>query len=140
MAKRTIYRDTKTGRFASKTSFKRSRSRGGDRYKRERISERKPKKPVHFPVQPPRSAAELEVHEYVVSFSYNKSGRSFDLVVTATSEKQARSVAKEYLSTDVKGKNIHRAGYTGWSQRVAKGKVSDEQPGEAEYREDTEEE
>jgi hypothetical protein len=137
---RTAYRDHKTGRFVSKAVWKRSRARGGDRYKRERISAQKPKKPARLPISKPRPAAEPEVFEFVVSFSYDKSGRSFDLIVTATDQKTAISTAKEFLSHDKKGQNISRAGYQGWKQRVAKGNPSDEEPGEAEYRDESEEE
>lgn len=138
--KRTVYRDSKTGKFVKKKLWKRSRASGGDRYKRERITARKPAKPARRPIPPTRPAAEPEVFEFVVSFSYDKSGRSFDLVVTATDKKQAEDVAKEFLSHDIKGRNISRSGYEGWKQRVAKGNPSDEDPGEAEYREDSEEE
>ena len=130
MAKqRIVYRDSKTGRFARKSQWKRNRKR----YKRERIKKRKRVAPP--PPPPPRE----EVHEFLVSFTYDKSGRSFDVIVTATSEEEARAVAKGFLASDSKGQNITQARFKGWSQVVAKGKRSDLEAGEAEYREDSEE-
>jgi hypothetical protein len=138
--KHTVYRDSKTGKFVKKSTWRRSRARGGDRYKRERITARKPKKPERLPIPEPRPAAEPEVFEYVVAFSYDKSGRSFDIIVTARSEEEARANARIFLRTDAKGKNIARAGFAGWKQTVARGRASSEEAGEAEYREDSEEE
>lgn len=138
--KRTVYRDTKTGKFTSKKTWRRSRSRGGDRYKRERITVRKPKKPGPRPIPPPTPPPEPEVFEYIVAFSYDKSGRSFDVIVTARSEQEARDNARLFLKSDAKGKNIARAKFAGWSQSVARGRASAEEAGEAEYRQDSEEE
>jgi hypothetical protein len=135
--KRTIYRDTKSGRFASKKAWKQGKSRGSKRYKRERI--KAPVKKRKFPPVPP-PIPEGEVHEYVVSFSYDKSGRSFDVIVTATSQEEARSVARGFLSTDAKGRNIARAKFQGWRTSVAQGRLSGEDAGEAEYRSESEEE
>lgn len=52
---RTAYRDTKTGRFVSKSTWTRSRSAGGVRYKRERINVPKRRKlaPPAPPAPPP---------------------------------------------------------------------------------------
>jgi hypothetical protein len=127
---RTIYRDTKTGRFASKKTWKRSKAKGGTRYKRGKIRKKEP-----GVVIPP---GEPEVHEWVISFSYNKSGRSFDVIVTAKTEEEAMFVAKEFLKDDKKAKNITRAKFTGWSFSAAKGNISRKDTGEAEYREDSE--
>lgn len=37
---RTVYRDTQTGKFVKRSTWKRSKAHGGRRYKRERIKER----------------------------------------------------------------------------------------------------
>ena len=132
MAKQTIYRDITNGRFVSKKTYKHSRSHGGKRYKRQKI-ERKRKKAPPLPPQ-------TRVHEYIISFSYSKSGRTFDVIVTATSRAEALDVAKIFLSKDTNGRKIAQAGFSGWSTRVAKGRVTNEAAGEAEYRQDSEEE
>lgn len=63
-----------------------------------------------------------------------KGGRSFDVIVTASDEAEAFTVAREFLSKDVQGQRIVKAGFTGWQTDVAKGVRSDEEAGEAEYR------
>ena len=133
---RTIYRDSKTGHFAKKSTWQRSRAQGGDRYKRERIKIGK-KKPPKPPLPPPEP--EGEVHEYIISFSYDKTGRQFDIIVTARSEEEAREVSKGFLKSDTRGRNISRSKFSGWSQGVARGRRTDADAGEAEYREDSEE-
>ena len=139
MTKKTIYRDTKTGRFCTKASWKRSKKRGGDRYKRERIpvGKRKKKREVTPPPPPPQAP---EVFEWVISFSYDKSGRSFDVIVTATEEAEAFGVAREFLRTDSRGRNIVRAKFAGWDHKTVRADRSDEEVGEAEYRDESEEE
>jgi hypothetical protein len=126
---RTIYRDSKSGQFVSKKKWKRSK-RAGDskRYKREIIREKKP------PVAPPLPS---KVYEFIVSYSYDASARSFDVIVTAMTAEEARKIARQFLARDPKGKNIAKARFIGWSERIARGKVSDELPGEAEYRDES---
>lgn len=65
--KQTVYRDSKTGRFSSKATWKRSKSHGGSRYKRERIN-RKEKittEPPSSPIPP-----EDEWEEWAITFKY----------------------------------------------------------------------
>ena len=118
------YRGPK-GRFTTKAKWKRGKKRGDKRYKRE---------PIKKKVPPPPG-----VSEWLVTFSYDRTGRSFDVIVTARDEQEAFLVARRFLRGDPRGRNISRSGFKGWSMDAAKGKVSDEEPGEAEYREDTEE-
>lgn len=115
--KRTIYRDRLTGRFAKKSSWKRSKAQGGKRYVRQTLT--------------PRPS---EVYEWVVTIQPSaRSERSFDVIVTASDETEAYTVAHEFLARDVQGQRIIRAG--GWAEAVtAKGVRSDEEAGEAEYR------
>lgn len=75
-----------------------------------------------------------DVYEWIVSFSYDLTGRSFDVIVTARDESEAFTVAREFLSKDVQGQRIVKAGFRGWQADVAKGVRSDEEAGEAEYR------
>ena len=136
MAKtRTIYRDTKTGHFCKKSSWQQAKRRGSKRFKRERVKIGKRPPPPPPPPPPPE-----EVHEYVVSFSYDKTGRMFDVIVTATSEHEANEVAKQFLRDDQRGQRISRSKFAGWSNITARGARSNEEAGEAEYRSDSEEE
>jgi hypothetical protein len=134
MKKRSRYRDSVTGKFVAKSTWKRSRGQGGKRYERERFTpKRRVKRERKLPPLPPT------VFEYIVSFTYDKSGRSFDVIVTATSAKTAREIAKEFLKHDKRGMNIARAKFIGWDLQTAKGKRSDEEAGQAEYRSESEE-
>lgn len=99
--------------------------------KREKIKRRRKKK---IPPPPPP-----EVHEYLVSFSYDKTGRSFDIIVTATSEDEAQQIANQFLKRDANGRKIFKAGFSGWSTIIAKGRKTNGATGKAQYREDSEE-
>lgn len=135
MAKRrTIYRDSKTGRFVKKSTWTRSLSHGGDRYKRERTISRKHKKPDRLPVRPTPEAEPPAVFEWIVSFSYNRSRRSFDVIVTAATRADALSTAKEFLRADIDGSRIARSGFKNWSAAIARGNVTEIEAGNAEYR------
>jgi len=59
--KRTIYRDSETGRFASKSTWTRSHAQGGHRYKRQTIPITK--EPEKAPVRP--EPEELELEEFI---------------------------------------------------------------------------
>jgi hypothetical protein len=51
MARRTIYRDSNSGRFVSKQKWARSHAKGGERYKRQQIEirEREPEPEPELP-------------------------------------------------------------------------------------------
>jgi hypothetical protein len=85
---------------------------------------------------PPSDTA--EVFEWIVNFSYEKSGRSFDIIVTARDESEAYNVALEFLRGDVKSQRIIRSGMHGWMPSVARGKKANEEAGNAEYRNESE--
>jgi hypothetical protein len=86
---------------------------------------------------PPPSVT-AEVFEWIVNFSYEKSGRSFDVIVTARDESEAYNVALEFLRGDIKSQRIVRSGMRGWTPSVARGKTANEEAGNAEYRNDSE--
>jgi len=70
------YRDTRTGRFVSKATWKRSRAHGGSRYRRVRIapvSDRHPKK-----AGPVRAAALPEPEERYEKDEEIEYGGAFD--------------------------------------------------------------
>ena len=119
-----IYRDRDTGRFVRKEVWKRAKKRGSKRYKREKV---KPKPP---PPPPP----EGPVYEWIISMSYKKSNRSFDVIVTARNEAEAYDVTRNFLRDDTQGRRIVQAGFHGWELVPAKGALTEEEPGEAEYR------
>lgn len=77
---------------------------------------------------------EPEVFEWLVTFTYDKSGRSFDVIVTAREETEAVDVAKQFLRDDPDAQRIVRARFHGWSAVPARGKPTYEEPGKAEYR------
>jgi hypothetical protein len=74
-----------------------------------------------------------KVAEFICSLTY-KEGRSFDVIVTATNATEARAVLTQFLEDDARGRRIVRANYKGWDLRIARGELTDELPGEAEYR------
>lgn len=86
--------------------------------------------------QPP--AVTADVFEWVVNFSYEKSGRSFDVIVTARDENEAYNVAVQFLREDVKSQRIIRSGMRGWLPSVARGKKTNEEAGNSEYRNESE--
>jgi hypothetical protein len=105
--KRTVYRDKKTGRFASKASWKRSTARGGKRFVRQ--IERGPTRPVRSRERPSRRAARPRGRsEYQINIRYdagkesNKvevqisakgpSGRTRDQVLNAVEKKMKNAV------------------------------------------------
>lgn len=122
------YRDRLTGRFVKRSTWKRSKAHGGDRYKRERVPRKKEREiePPPPPVGP--------VHEWLVSFKYAASGRVLDVIVTARSEAEARAVADKFLQDDPQARRIVAAGFTGWEVTVANAGPTDEEAGEAEFR------
>ena len=83
---------------------------------------------------PARPAAPPELREWLVTFTYEKTGRSFDLVVTAADEAGAFIFAKEFIANDARGRKIAEARYHGWEITIAKAKVSSEKEGYVEYR------
>lgn len=129
MAKtRTVYRDKKTGKFASKSAWKRSKAKGGTRYVRQQVKHKKAPRPS------PVEAPSRPVFEWIVSFTYEASGRSFDVIVTARDEGEAYRVARGFLRDDIQGQRVVAAGFHGWKTDIAKGERSNEEAGEAEYR------
>lgn len=134
MAKKTfrsVYRDKLTGKLVSKRKWKsnpKKRMGLGKRYVKQQIRIRKE------PGPPP----EGDVFEWVVNFSYEKSGRSFDIVTTARDETEAYNTAIEFLQGDREAQRIVRSGLRGWQPSVAKGARTNVEAGNAEYRNDTE--
>lgn len=137
MAKKTfrsVYRDTLTGKLVSKRKWKanpRKRTGLGKRYVKQRIKIKKE--------GPPPPPPEGDVFEWIVNFSYEKSGRSFDIIPRAIDETEAYDMAVTFLQEDREAQRIVRSGFRGWTPSVAKGKkVSPEMRGQVEYRNDSE--
>jgi hypothetical protein len=132
---RTAYRDSKTGRFTSKKTYNHSKAHGGQRYKPERIKKVQLRRPATRPAfQEQKRPAIPSVFEWIVSFSYSSSGRSFDVIVTAKTPTEAKSVAKQFLREDIDGQRIARSNFRGWTVLVAKGDIASVTAGNAEYR------
>jgi len=100
---------------------------------RARAKREKEKQP---PEKPPIDTG--EVFEFIVNFSYEKSGRSFDIVVTGHDETEAYNVAIDFLQHDREAQRIIRSGLKGWQPSIAKGARTNVEAGNAEYRNDTE--
>jgi len=83
---------------------------------------------------PPPPPPEGDVFEWIISFEYEDSGRSFDVVVTAHDENEAYQTAKEFLAQDAQGSRIVKSGFFGWTVTPVRGESTEEQAGEAEYR------
>jgi hypothetical protein len=102
--RKVAYRDLRTGRFAKKSSWKRSRSRGGTRFKRVAIAERKRQRYERGP-RPAKPTA--QIIDWLVSFEYasKKRRRGFeaDVIVPAlssTPESRILKMAKEFLEKE----------------------------------------
>lgn len=89
------------------------------------------------PPAPPPKVEEL--FEWVIGFTYAKSGRTFDVIVTAPYEARALVPAREFLSQDAKGRQIVKAGFSGWDTQIAKGRPV-AKAHEPEYRDESQEE
>jgi hypothetical protein len=153
--RRVIYRDRKTGRWVKESTWRRSKAHGGTRYRREFIRPPKPpKKPPRKPMEAAPPPLPEPVFEWVVAFTYLETGRSFDVIVTARDEQRAYRFAKEFLRADKEGKKIARVlpspesvsqelletgefERSGWQIVVPRGQPTDEEEGEAEYRNET---
>lgn len=104
--------------------------------KRERAQARALAKKAKEAAPPPVTA---EVFEWIVNYSYEKSGRSFDVIVTARDESEAYNVAQEFLRGDIQAQRIVRSGMRGWIPSVARGAKANEEAGNAVYRNESEE-
>lgn len=72
------FRDTKTGRFVSKSTWKRSRAHGGTRYKRERLKpahRARPARPPALPVLTEEELAEIEFEEQEYQGAFDTGGK-----------------------------------------------------------------
>jgi hypothetical protein len=130
--RRAIFLDKKTGKRVKRDTWKRSKAHGGTRYVRRYI---KPKRKISggtLPKKPPVGAG--EIFEWIVGFSSQKSGRSFDVIVTARDKSEAYAVAIDFLRHDLNGQSIVKRTLRKWTVSVAKGRPTNVEAGNAEYR------
>jgi hypothetical protein len=95
VTKRTIYRDSKTGRFAKRSTWQRSKGHGGTRYKQETVTI--PVKRRHIP-----PVLALPLRTFFVTFKYvNARGtRSFDFFTRAKNAKDAEKYVRSFVNTN----------------------------------------
>jgi hypothetical protein len=127
------YRDIKTGRFVKEEKWRRERARPRRKYKRERI-----KKPLP-PPEPPEPPA--IIYEWLIVFTYQDSGRTFDVISTATNDAEAKDVAEIFLRTDPRASkmfDIRGKLKRGWVTSIVRSSRTREEVGEAEYRSESE--
>jgi hypothetical protein len=73
--KRVVYRDYKTGKFVSKSTWKRSRAHGGTRYKRHRVRQVIPRKRPRLKKPAAVRPAAPPMEEYVIRIKSNATKR-----------------------------------------------------------------
>jgi hypothetical protein len=97
------YRDSKTGRLVSKSTWKRSKAQGGGRYKRERPITKRRKKPTPTPPVPTPITG---IFEWLITFSYKTRVKSLDIIATASDADEAEDKALAFIARDRKAKQI----------------------------------
>jgi hypothetical protein len=130
----SVYVDRLTGKVVSKRKWSTNKNkRYGGGYHGEPGTKRFVKK--RFKIREEGDKGTVgDVFEWVVGFSYEKSGRSFDVIVTARDEAEAYGVAIDFLQHDREAQRIVRSGMKGWIYSPAKGKLTNVEAGNAEYR------
>ena len=107
--RKAVYRDKKTGRFASKATWKRSRARGGTRFVRESTKEIKTSRTRK---RVPRPAIRPKKHEYQVNVKYSPNPRN-DVHVQISAIGPANATREEviaaidyYIEPETDGNNL----------------------------------
>lgn len=95
----TRYRDSKTGRFVSHATWKRSKAHGGTRYKR--VVPKKPPVKRPPPPKPPPKPKPLREYFVVLNFSTRKRGRTvtrrlYEAIVTLPDGATQDEILKAY--------------------------------------------
>jgi hypothetical protein len=121
----------KSGRFSKRGKRERVYSQSETILRRVKRAEkeREKKKPP-----PPEFPPDAPVFEFIISFSYEDSGRSFDVIATARDEQEAYFVATRFLQEDREGQRIVRSGFHRWTFDIPKGVATNVEAGNAEYR------
>jgi hypothetical protein len=131
MARRrqTRYRDTRTGHFVSRSTWKRSSAQGGHRYTRENYIPTRRRKRAQKGAPPPQVGA--PTYEWLVTFTYEATGKSIDVICTAKTEDEAINVALAFI------RRVNRKLYQiiieyAWKITAARGPISP--PREPQFR------
>lgn len=130
-----IYRDKKTGRFASKSTWKRSRTHGGTRFKREPLRVVKRSRAVaaaRVKVRV-RPAPLLGLFEWLVTWKYETTGKAVDFIATAYNKGDALQFVERFMRRTEAGRTM-LASRDLWRVTVAKGEVSTHEEGYVETR------
>lgn len=83
-----------------------------------------------------------EVFEWLCTFTYERTGKSFDVIVTARTEDEAKDTALEFLWTSVRGRHImesRRKLKKGWTMSIAQANKTRRKSGLAQYRDESKE-
>jgi len=101
--KRVGYRDSLTGAFVSKATWKRSKAHGGLRYKRILFSVRRPKK-VKVAVTPAVLPAAFGIKTWFVTLKYTntRGTRTFDFFVRARNRSNVEKYIARFAANEAK--------------------------------------
>jgi hypothetical protein len=128
-----IYRDRKTGRFASRATWKRSHARGSRRYVREKP---KPKQRAirKVPARVPESPRRRILYEWLVVWTYRNTGKAVGFIATAYNADDALRFVERFLRK-TKGGRAMLESFDAWNTTIARGKKSSHEEGLVETRE-----
>ena len=114
------YRDTETGRFTKKSTWKRGKRVGSKRYKREKV--KKPKRIIELP--PP----EMYV-EWIVAIEYSKRRKfNADLVIVARRDATPTELADQAREQLPEGKSFLANWIEGAYADIAMGEATKKEP------------
>jgi hypothetical protein len=119
------YRDTRTGHFVSRSTWKRSRAQGGTRYRRTFVASGRARRKPKPKGKRETSQVGAPTYEWLVSFTYKGTKRNVDILVTAKSDEEAERKAMEFLSGDSRGRHI-ASNISSWDIHIARGRISND--------------
>jgi hypothetical protein len=133
--KNSVRHRNKKGQFSKRGKRERVYSHAktiAHRIAREEKARKKREKQKQIPPPEP-----TQFFEWIVNFSYEKSGRSFDIIIVSADETDAYNQAVDFLRNDVDAERIVKSGFRGWTPSIARGRETNVQT-EPEYRNDSE--
>lgn len=141
-----IYRDKDTGRYASKSTWKRSKAHGGTRYvrtsreaelarrqKREREAFSKKLAQAGEKLFGPKFQVSKILFEWLVTWKYETTGKAVDFIATAYNKGDALQFVEAFMQRTDSGRTM-LASRESWRVTVAKGRPSNHEEGYVETR------